>query len=562
MSDNANSGNGGTGETGETQAFGVPDAVAGASGDGNAHDPGRMQRVLDTHYGAGRFRTGKVIGRGGMSTVWLAYDTAEQRDVAVKVLKPELTDDPEFRARFRAEAEAAETIRSEHVVATYDYGEQANVDGTGMTYCFIVMEYIQGESLADILSRERTLPEVMALDLVTQAALGLQAIHERRLVHRDIKPGNLMVTADGVVKVTDFGIAKAASAVPLTRTGMVVGTAQYVSPEQAQGHDVGPSSDVYSLGVVGYEMLAGRRPFAGESTVSVALKHISAPVPEIPGEVSAPMRRLISVCLRKNPAARYADGAELAAATVPVHDGQMPPEPRSGVAPATDPRNPRVPQTQLAPGTTVAPAVAGAAAAGSGRLGRVTDRSNMGPAPRDRRRDSAQQSRQGQQGRPAPKKSGSPALWAWAGGLILVAALAVVVWMLVSGGHDGGSSPATETHTVTNDVPVQQDPGYGSTPGNGSGTGTGGADTPTSPDEGTGEESPTPTTPPETSPEPSPSPNPSPKPSPSPNPLPDPSDIGGALDDLLGGNGNTAMPDPTGGTGHGTGGATTTDKEA
>jgi serine/threonine-protein kinase len=189
MSDNASSENGGTGETGEAQAFGVPDAVAGASGDGNAHDPGRMQRVLDTHYGAGRFRTGKVIGRGGMSTVWLAYDTAEQRDVAVKVLKPELTDDAEFRARFRAEAEAAETVHSQHVVETYDYGEVPDVDGTGVTYCFIVMEYVQGESLADILARERTLPEVMALDLLTQAATGLQAIHDRGPSGAAVDPG-------------------------------------------------------------------------------------------------------------------------------------------------------------------------------------------------------------------------------------------------------------------------------------------------------------------------------------------------------------------------------------
>ncbi|HAF72666.1 MAG TPA: serine/threonine protein kinase, partial [Corynebacterium variabile] len=279
-----------------------------------------MQRVLDSHYGH-RFQVDRVIGRGGMSTVWLAADSGAgetgktpARDVAVKVLKPELTDDAEFRARFRAEAEAAETVHSQHVVETYDYGEVPDVDGTGVTYCFIVMEYVQGESLADILARERTLPEVMALDLLTQAATGLQAIHDRGLVHRDIKPGNLMITADGLVKVTDFGIAKAASAVPLTRTGMVVGTAQYVSPEQAQGHDVGPTSDVYSLGVVGYEILAGHRPFSGESTVSVALKHISTPAPQIPGEVSTPVRELIDICLRKDPRTRYADGGELAAA--------------------------------------------------------------------------------------------------------------------------------------------------------------------------------------------------------------------------------------------------------
>ena len=278
-----NGANGASGQTPDdgTRLFGTSDP---SQRDRAAAD--RIQRVLDTHYGSAgdgadgadgtgdtgagsrqRFTVSRIVGRGGMSTVWLAYDAEQGRDVAVKVLKPELTDDPEFRHRFRQEAESAETIDSDNVVATFDYGEQSNVDGTGVTYCFIVMEYVQGESLADILARQRTLPEVMALDLIAQAAVGLQAIHSRGLIHRDIKPGNLMVTADGVVKVTDFGIAKAASAVPLTRTGMVVGTAQYVSPEQAQGLAIEPSSDVYSLGVVGYEVLAGERPFAGDSTV-------------------------------------------------------------------------------------------------------------------------------------------------------------------------------------------------------------------------------------------------------------------------------------------------------
>ena len=381
----------------------------------------RLQRVLDTHYDSAagrRFEVSRIIGRGGMSTVWLAFDTIGERDVAVKVLKPELTDDAEFRDRFRQEAEAAETIQSENVVRTFDYGEQADVDGSGIAYCFIVMEYVQGESLADILGRQRTLPEVMVLDLIAQAAVGLQAIHERQLIHRDIKPGNLMVTADGVVKITDFGIAKAASAVPLTRTGMVVGTAQYVSPEQAQGLSIRPSSDVYSLGVVGYEVLVGERPFSGDSTVSVALKHINEPAPELPDTISAPMRQLIAVCLRKDPVRRYQDGAELAAATVPVRDGQMPPDPANGVQPA--------------------PAAVAAAAAqpptGQSRLGEVTDEANMGPAPRTR----------GGRG------------WIWALGIGLVALLGVLVWFLTQGDDDGAAVPPTETTTVTSEVTEEQ----------------------------------------------------------------------------------------------------------
>lgn len=415
---------------------------AGGGPDPVREDARRMQRVLDTYYGH-RYRVDRIIGRGGMSTVWLAADGPDH-DVAVKVLKPELTDDAEFRARFRAEAEAAETVHSPHVVETYDYGEVPDVDGTGVTYCFIVMEYVQGESLADILSREKTLPEIMALDLIAQAATGLQAIHDRGLVHRDIKPGNLMITADGVVKVTDFGIAKAASAVPLTRTGMVVGTAQYVSPEQAQGHNVGPSSDVYSLGVVGYEILAGRRPFSGDSTVSVALKHISTPAPEIPGEVSPAVRQLIGICLRKDPTARYADGGELAAATLRVRAGNMPPAPaalaRTQVVPAPGPGGPG--------------AVADAAHT---RLARVTDPTNMGPAPRSggpaparptgRKNPppgAAVRAPGRSTGRPARKKSGAG--WIWFAVLAGVAAVGVLVWAFTSGlGGSGGKAPSTTT---------------------------------------------------------------------------------------------------------------------
>lgn len=397
------------------------------SGDPHREDARRMQRVLNAYYGP-RFRVDRVIGRGGMSTVWLAAE-GESRDVAVKVLKPELTDDAEFRARFRAEAEAAETIHSPHVVETFDYGEVPDVDGTGVTYCFIVMEYIQGESLADILVRERTLPEVMALDLVTQAAMGLQAIHAQGLVHRDIKPGNLLITADGVVKVTDFGIAKAASAVPLTRTGMVVGTAQYVSPEQAQGLDVGPPSDIYSLGVVGYEILAGHRPFSGESTVSVALKHISTPAPEIPGDISGPIRELITICLRKDPQARYADGGELASAAVRVRAGEMPPPPaglaaRGALSPST------------APPTSVGAAVTDT------HLGGVTDRSNMGPAPRGSRH--------------AGQRDGGTG-WIWAVVIAALVAGGILLWAVASGTSifgGGSSTRPTETTTITNQVPV------------------------------------------------------------------------------------------------------------
>ena len=267
-----------------------------------------------------------VIGHGGMSTVWLARDR-QGREVAVKKLKPELTGNAEFVQRFQNEARAAMRVNNPNVVQTYDYTDDA-----------IVMEYVRGESLADLLAREGSLPEDVALDVLEQTAHGLASIHRAGMIHRDIKPGNLLITEQGQVKITDFGIAKAASAVPLTQTGMVVGTAQYVSPEQAQGNPLGPASDVYSLGVVGYEMLTGHRPFTGDNSVSVAIAHINQAPPAMPSTISPQVRELIGICLRKDPGARFRDGAMLAGAVSQVRGGQRP----AG-----------------APPTTVAPAVTG-----------------------------------------------------------------------------------------------------------------------------------------------------------------------------------------------------------
>ncbi|AGS33508.1 serine/threonine-protein kinase [Corynebacterium maris DSM 45190] len=308
-----------------------------------------------------------VIGRGGMSTVWLADDNRSDTEVAVKVLRPEFSNNDEFLARFRNEAVAAEDIHSDNVVRTYDYREAP--DPAGHTFCFLIMEYVRGESLADLLQREKALSEELALDVMEQAAHGLSILHRHGLVHRDIKPGNLLVTQNGQVKITDFGIAKAAAAVPLTRTGMVVGTAQYVSPEQAQGQEVGAPSDVYSLGVVGYEMLAGERPFIGDSGVSVALAHVNNAPPALPTTVSAPTRELIGISLRKDPATRFADGNELALAVSAVRLGQRPPQPASAamnqLAAEPSPTASTHMLGQTAQPTTIHPAAAAAGAAGA-----------------------------------------------------------------------------------------------------------------------------------------------------------------------------------------------------
>lgn len=299
-----------------------------------------------------------IVGHGGMSTVWLADDVRNDREVALKVLRPEFSDNNEFLSRFRNEAKAAESIASDNVVATYDYRE---LEDNGRTFCYMALEYIRGESLADLLAREGALPETLALDVMEQASHGLSVIHHMGLVHRDIKPGNLMITQNGQVKITDFGIAKAAAAVPLTRTGMVVGTAQYVSPEQAQGYEVGPSSDVYSLGVVGYEMLAGKRPFSGDSSVSVALAHISQAPEPLSTSISAPTRELIGMALRKDPNTRFADGNEFTNAISAVRQGQRPPQPKSAaLAPIAAEPSPSASTEMLANmahPTTVRPAV-------------------------------------------------------------------------------------------------------------------------------------------------------------------------------------------------------------
>lgn len=279
-----------------------------------------LQQLIGENY-----RLQWIVGHGGMSTVWLADDLRRNREVAIKVLKPEFSDNQEFLSRFRNEAHTVEQIQHPNVVATYDYSELT--DDRGRQFCYIVMEFIRGESLADLLAREGKLSEDRALGIIEQAAHGLATIHAMNLVHRDIKPGNIMITPDDRVKITDFGIAKAAAAVPLTRTGMVVGTAQYVSPEQAQGQQVTAASDVYSLGVVGFELLSGNRPFTGDSSVSVAISHIRDAAPSLDVSVSAPARELIAIALRKDPARRFAEGGAFAAAVSQVRLGRRPQDP-------------------------------------------------------------------------------------------------------------------------------------------------------------------------------------------------------------------------------------------
>ncbi len=258
----------------------------------------------------GRYRLTERIAGGGMGEVWQAEDTVLGRTVAVKLLRREYADDSTFLARFRNEARHTAGLSHPGIAMVYDFGEGTDEEG-GSPY--LVMEHVPGEPLSTIVSREGTLSPERTLDVVGQAALGLQAAHDAGVIHRDVKPGNILVTPDGAVKVTDFGIARATNAVPLTRTGAIMGTAYYISPEQASGRPVTPASDVYSLGIVAYECLTGRRPFDGDTPVSVALAQVSQEPPALPADLPDPVRELVMRMLAKDPAARPASAGELGA---------------------------------------------------------------------------------------------------------------------------------------------------------------------------------------------------------------------------------------------------------
>jgi serine/threonine-protein kinase len=264
----------------------------------------------------GRYQLSTRVAIGGMGEVWEATDLVIGRTVAIKILKDEYLGDPGFLERFRAEARHAALVNHEGIANVFDYGEE---EGSA----YLVMELVPGEAMSTVLERDRVLPTDKVLDIVAQTASALQAAHAAGLVHRDIKPGNLLVTPDGRVKITDFGIARIADQVPLTATGQVMGTVQYLSPEQASGHPASPSTDIYSLGIVAYEALAGRRPFTGESQVAIAMAQINEQPPDLPASVPEPVRRLVLSCIAKKPADRPASASALAQAARALRRGDV-----------------------------------------------------------------------------------------------------------------------------------------------------------------------------------------------------------------------------------------------
>jgi eukaryotic-like serine/threonine-protein kinase len=277
-----------------------------------------------------RYELGEILGFGGMSEVHLARDVRLHRDVAVKVLRADLARDPSFYLRFRREAQNAAALNHPSIVAVYDTGEAETPTGP---LPYIVMEYVDGVTLRDIVHTDGPLPPRRAIEIIADACQALNFSHQNGIIHRDVKPANIMISSTNAVKVMDFGIARAIadSGNSVTQTAAVIGTAQYLSPEQARGDSVDARSDVYSLGCVLYEILTGEPPFTGDSPVAVAYQHVREdPVPPSKRHegISADLDAVVLKALAKNPENRYQTAAEMRADLVRVHNGERPEAPK------------------------------------------------------------------------------------------------------------------------------------------------------------------------------------------------------------------------------------------
>lgn len=330
-----------------------------------------------------RYELRSLIATGGMGEVWRAQDRVLGREVAVKVLKTQFTGDPVFLTRFRTEARLSAGLSHPNIAVLHDYGEAAASGGDRLVY--LVMELVDGEPLSALLARAGPLTPARTLELLGQVAAGLAAAHAAGVVHRDVKPANLLVRPDGTVKMTDFGIAWSAANATVTRTGHVVGTPQYLAPELVQGQKATPAADVYSWGTVAYECLAGCRPFDGPDPVEVAMRRLTETPAALSADVPAPVRALVEHALAADPSARIPDGGALVAAVADAGAGRAPerPDERTAtrvlpVAPAASsattplPAGPAQPAVHPAPPAVhPVPPADGSGGNGGGRLRRL-----------------------------------------------------------------------------------------------------------------------------------------------------------------------------------------------
>lgn len=293
---------------------------------------------------AGRYRLERRLGSGGMSTVHLALDLRLERYVAVKLLAEHLADDPAFVSRFQREAQAAAKLIHPNIVQVFDSGLD---DASGQH--FIVMEYIEGRSCAEILRDQGWVPVAEAVSVIEQACEGLDYAHRHGVIHRDVKPGNLLRSAEGQVKLADFGIAKAAEQSSITQVGSVLGTAAYLSPEQARGQDAGPQADIYALGVVAYQLISGRLPYEASSLSELVLLQQEQPPPRLDTLVAGVTPQLavaVATALALDPRQRYSSAAEMAEAVVAGALGEPLPGATQAIRPASGQRTTVLPRAQ------------------------------------------------------------------------------------------------------------------------------------------------------------------------------------------------------------------------
>jgi eukaryotic-like serine/threonine-protein kinase len=395
----------------------------------------------------GRYRLVELLGQGGMATIYRATDAQLGRDVAVKILRPEYGRDPDFVARFRAEAQAVASLSDPNVVRVYDFG----MDPVGP---YIVMEYVDGEDLATLIRRTGPLQPRQAARIVAEAASALAAAHARGIVHRDIKPGNILLAHDGRVEVTDFGIARAISEAQMTLPGTTLGSVHYFAPEQARGEPATERSDIYSLGIVLFELLTGRRPFEGDSAASIAMARLSGPVPSasaLQAGIPAELEAIDQKALALEPGDRFASAAAMAD-TLEAWLAGRPTAAAVAVTGAGAAAGGAGPAAAGVAGAAAAGMVAGAAVAGppSGTVAAGVARPNpaagtpyppdayagapstVPPGPPVTRYDAGDE--------PGPQKT-SP--WAWVAGLLGLAIL-VVAGFLIFRLLSGNSSSTTQ----------------------------------------------------------------------------------------------------------------------